>query len=225
MALMQKVTSSNDPNSIGNRMRSRRFQLFSELIDGLPKPVRIIDLGGTSAFWKNRGWADRADVQITVVNLELEPKIAENLHPVVGDATALTDFDDQSFDVAFSNSVIEHLFTLEAQRKMASETQRVAPAFWIQTPNYWFPMEPHFHMVGWQWLPESARVAMIRKRRCGWRGPCPDKEDAIQAVREVRLMTRRELREAFPSAEIWQERMFGLTKSHVAYQGFGRTIG
>jgi hypothetical protein len=224
MTLMKKVTSSTDPNSIGNRMRARRFRLFSELIDSLARPVRIIDLGGTSAFWMNRNWNDREDIQITIVNLQLEAKLADNLHPTVGDATALSAFDNDSFDVVFSNSVIEHLFTLDAQRKMAAEVQRLAPAFWVQTPNYWFPMEPHFHLLGWQWLPEPVRVALIQRRRCGWRGPCANRDVALRAVREVRLMTHRELRDSFPHAHVWREKMLGLTKSYVVYQGFGRRI-
>ena len=224
MALMQRATNSNDPNSIGNRMRGRRFRLFTSLIADLPRPLTILDVGGTAAFWKNRGLAGDDGLQITVLNLAEEPRVADNLHPVVGDATDMNEFGDQTFDVAFSNSVIEHLFTIDAQRKMADEVRRVAKAHWVQTPNYWFPMEPHFHMIGWQWLPEPVRVAMIRRRRCGWRGPCPDRDQARAAVREVRLMRGVELRRLFPESDVWGERMFGMVKSWVAHAGFPKAI-
>ncbi len=211
------VTSKD---SLSNRLRSRRFAMFASLAESLPKPVRIVDVGGTVEFWRQRDWIGRDGVEITLVNLEADPSPPAGIRSVVGDATRLDQFADKSFDVAFSNSVIEHLFTFENQMAMAREVRRVARAYWVQTPNFWFPMEPHFHVPGWQWMPVTMRVAMLRRRQCGWRGPCPDREQAEQLVREVRLMTRGEMRRCFPDATIWAERIGGLVKSWVAYGGF-----
>lgn len=208
--------------SFSNRMRSRRFSKFEGLLEGLPRPLKVIDIGGTVRFWEQRGWTDRDDVDITLVNLHAEQSAYPHIRGVAGDATKLKAFGDRQFDIAFSNSVIEHLFTLENQLAMAREVQRVARAYWVQTPNYWFPMEPHFHVPGWQWLPQSARVRLLQRRRCGWRGPCPDETEATELVREVRLMTRAELRRCFPDATLWPERLGGLVKSWVAYGGFAR---
>lgn len=91
------------------------------------------------------------------MNLAVEEQRHEDVQPLAGDATDLREFGDSSFDVVFSNSVIEHLFTFENQRRMAREVQRVGKAFWVQTPNFWFPMEPHFHVPGWQWMPRDTR--------------------------------------------------------------------
>jgi hypothetical protein len=102
---------------------------------------------------------------------------------------------------------------------MARETRRVARAYWVQTPNYWFPMEPHFLVPGWQWLPESARVAAIRRRRLGWRGPVPDADEARESVREIRLMRRTELARMFPDATLRPERFGGLVKSWIVLGG------
>lgn len=211
------VTSKD---SLSNRLRSRRFARFASLTEPLARPVRIIDVGGTVEFWRQRGWIGRAGVEITLVNLEADPAPPAGIRSVAGDATRLEQFADQSFDVAFSNSVIEHLFTFENQMAMAREVRRVARAYWVQTPNYWFPMEPHFHVPGWQWMPVSMRIALLQRRQCGWRGPCADREQAETLVREVRLMTGREMRQCFPDATIWAERLGGLVKSWVAYGGF-----
>jgi len=154
------------------------------------------------------------------VNLKPEERKHPNITPVQGDATDLSGFGDGSFDVAFSNSVIEHLFTAEKQAAMAREVRRVGKAYWVQTPNFWFPIEPHFHVPGWQWLPVRVRVELLRRRRCGWNGPCPDPQVARKAVEEVRLLRRGEVRKLFPTATIWPERVFGLVKSWVAYAGF-----
>jgi len=221
---IRSAASDSRSGSLSNTMRSRRFKYFERLVDGLSHPIRILDIGGTAEFWEQRGWAGREDAEITAVNLSAAPQRFPNIQVVKGDATNLSEYADEQFDVAFSNSVIEHVFTKQNQLSMASEVQRVAKAYWVQTPNFWFPMEPHFHVLGWQWMPRNVRVGILRKRRCGWRGPCPELEKAQAAVDEVRLMTKREIRKAFPNARIWTERIYGLPKSFVAYDGFGKSI-
>lgn len=217
---MRGVADVSDAGSLSNKMRSRRFAIFERLMEPLPKPVRILDVGGTTEFWEQRGWAGRDSVSIVLVNLSAAEQRHANIEPRAGDATSMPEYADGSFDVVFSNSVIEHLFTLENQRKMASEVARIGKAYWVQTPNFWFPIEPHFHMPGWQWMPQWARVALLRRRRCGWRGPEPDSEKAWALVREVRLMRRHELAEAFPGADVWGEKFKGLVKSWVVTKGF-----
>ena len=220
---LRRLADGSNQQSFSNQRRTARFMEFERLTAGLRRPLRIVDIGGTNEFWEQRGWADRDDVEITTVNLELEERRHDNIHPVVGDATNLADHGDKSYDVAFSNSVIEHLFTYEAQAAMAREVRRVAKAYWVQTPNYGFPMEPHFLVPGWHYLPETARVAIIRRRRCGWRGPYPELAEARQKVREIRLMKGSELRTLFPDAEVRPEKFHGLTKSWVVIHGLPGT--
>ena len=220
---IRQWADSADPNSLANRLRSRRFALFESLVSSLPKPIRILDIGGTNEFWENRGWGNRTDVQVVTLNLRVEPKLFSNIESVVGDATDLGRFQDASFDIAFSNSVIEHLFTFDNQRRMANEVRRVGKAYWVQTPNFWFPVEPHFHVLGWQWMPFGIRVSLIRRWKCGWRGPCADLEQARRLVREVRLMTDAELRQAFPDADLVPERFAGLVKSWIVIYGFPKS--
>jgi hypothetical protein len=81
--------------------------------------------------------------------------VHENIKPFTGDATNPTQFDEASFDVAFSNSVIEQLFTFVNQPSTPSEIPRVGDAFWVPTPNCWFPIELHFLVPGWHWMPLS----------------------------------------------------------------------
>jgi 2-polyprenyl-3-methyl-5-hydroxy-6-metoxy-1,4-benzoquinol methylase len=49
----------------------------------------------------------------------------------------------RSFDIVFSNSVIEHVGDAESQQQFAHEIARVGRAYWVQTPNRRFPVEPH----------------------------------------------------------------------------------
>jgi hypothetical protein len=216
---LRPLAAGSDAASLSNRLRTQRFRLFERLTANMRRPLRIIDLGGTSEFWEQRGWAGRPGIEITTVNLEAEDRRHDNIHPQVGDATHLDAYATRSFDVAFSNSVIEHLFTREAQAAMAREVRRLARAYWVQTPNYWFPIEPHFLVPGWQYLPETARIALLQRRACGWRGPCPRREDAARAVGEIRLLRRSELARLFPGATLRPERYGGLVKSWIVLGG------
>jgi hypothetical protein len=99
---------------------------------------------------------------------------------------------------------------------MAREVRRLAPAYWIQTPNYWFPMEPHFLVPGWQYLPERVRVEILTRRGVGWMGRTPDRAKAQEVIREVRLLRQRELKRMFSDATLIPERFGGLVKSWTA---------
>ena len=216
---LRGLADGSNPASLSNRLRSRRFELFERLTSTLPRPVRILDVGGTTQFWEQRGWAGRDGVLITLVNPDPQPARHANVLPVVGDGTSLREFADRSFDVVFSNSVLEHLATRAAQAAMASEIRRVGTSYWVQTPNFWFPVEPHFLFPGWQWLPLAVRIGMLRRYRMGWRGPCPEPADARRAVEEIRLLRKRELGELFPGGRILAERFLGWPKSWVVVEG------
>jgi len=223
--ILRRLADSENPDSFANRLRARRFRQFETLVSSLPRPLKILDVGGENAFWENRGWAGRTDVQIFSLNHVPEQQRHENVIPLTGDATNLAQFGDGSFDVAFSNSVIEHLFTYESQCRMASEIQRVGKTFWVQTPNFWFPMEPHFHVPGWQWMPADLRVSIIRRWKCGWRGPCPEPGKARELVQELRLLTGGELKRMFPGAILLPERFCGFVKSWTVMGRFPSHFG
>jgi hypothetical protein len=215
-SLLRASADDQSSTSLSHRLRTRRFEQFERMAATLPRPLAILDIGGTTEFWENRGWAGLEDVHITLVNLVAAEQRHDHIVPTVGDATDLSQYADNSFDLVFSNSVIEHLFALPQQEAMAREVRRLAPAYWIQTPNYWFPMEPHFLVPGWQFIPERIRVEILRRRSVGWAGHTPDRAKAEEAIREVRLLRRRELKRMFGDATLTPERFGGLVKSWTA---------
>ena len=200
-------------------MRKRRFQFFLDLLATVPRPVTICDVGGTAKFWENMGLEPDEDVDITVVNVFQQESRDPRVHTMLGDARAL-DFPDRSFDVVYSNSVIEHVGTFADQRRMAEEVRRVGVRHFVQTPNYFFPLEPHFLVPGFQFLPVDTRAWMLTKSNLGWIKRESDFAMAADIVRSVRLMRLEELRCVFPTSEIFHERLAGLSKSFVAYEGF-----
>jgi len=201
------------------RLRQRRFALFLDLLARLPRPISVCDVGGTTEFWRGLSLPDEDDVSVTVVNLERQQPAGERIQTLVGDARELP-FDAGSFDVVYSNSVIEHVGTFADQRRMAREVMRVAPRYFVQTPSYFFPIEPHFLVPGFQFLPFEVRAALLVRRRLGWVARAESMERAREEVRSVRLLRRSQVRALFPDAKIHVEKILGLTKSYVAYGGW-----
>jgi len=208
---------NTNQQSLAYQFRFKRFLFFRFLLDKLPKPVSILDIGGTQDYWNMMGFSDER-IQITLLNLEVQPVSGNSFVSVKGDATDLSAYADRSFDIVYSNSVIEHLFTKGAQQRMADEVRRVGKNYFIQTPNYYFPVEPHWVFPFFQFLPVNVRVWMTMHLNLGHIGRIEDRVAAARQVKEVRLLTGEELQKLFPGSEMYEERFLGLTKSLVAYQ-------
>ena len=61
-------------------------------------------------------------------------------------------FDDNEFDIAHSNAVIEHVGGFEAQKIFLSEIVRVSKRGMITTPNRGFPIETHTRVPLLHWM-------------------------------------------------------------------------
>lgn len=189
------------------RMRPRRMQEFLRRMapdDRTP----ILDIGGVPAFWEG------TDLNVTVLNLKLPEGHGSALEVVEGDATALP-FADGSFEIAFSNSMIEHLYTRENQLQAATEAMRVGRRLWIQTPNRWFPIEPHFLTPFVHWLPRGVRRRIVRNFTVWGLLARPTPDEAARTVDEINLLSARDLRRMFPGCTILRERFLGMTKSLI----------
>ena len=101
---------------------------------------------------------------------------------------------------------------------MAKECQRIGKAFFLQTPNYWFPLEPHFLTFGVQFLPVRVRAILLRKFSLGWYSKIKDYKKSIEVVEGTRLLRKKELKNLFPGAAIAEEKLFGFTKSFMIYK-------
>lgn len=188
----------------------------------LARKVHILDVGGMPFFWEQMHFDKREDVDITVLNLkevvDQQDKSYKNIRCVVGDARNMSQFKDHEFDIAFSNSVIEHVGDFQDQIQMANEIQRVGKSIFLQTPNYFFPLEPHFLTFGFQFLPIKARAKLLQKCDLGWYKRTPDHDLALQVAMSIRLLRKVELKKLFPRATIYSEKFCGLTKSFIVVQ-------
>jgi hypothetical protein len=62
-------------------------------------------------------------------------------------------FADNSFDLGFSNAVIEHAGSRDKQALFLAELIRVCQRCLLATPNRWFPFELHTRLPLLHWLP------------------------------------------------------------------------
>ena len=202
---------------VSAHFRRRRIATFLRLFQPTAR-TRILDVGGLPRLWSENA----VPAQLTILNLLPLPEhegrfLTANQKFVQGDGTHLP-WPDKSFDVVYSNSVIEHLGTWENQTAFARECRRAGAGYWIQTPAREFPVEPHFVTLFLHWLPPAARKRLLRYFSLwGWLArPKPEAVDA--AVAEVRLLRLKEFKRLFPDSRILVERWLGLPKSYIAYK-------
>jgi len=176
--------------------RRRKLALFLETMRPGPE-TRVVDVGvGDTGFGTEPGvaashnffealypWPER----ITAVSDVPLPNFAREF-PLVRTVTASgteLPFEDDAFDVAFSNAVVEHVGARDQQRRFIAELCRVAPRVFLSTPNRWFPLETHTLVPLVHWLPRGqADRAMHALRRRNWE--------------RVELLGKRELLALFP---------------------------
>ncbi len=215
--LFLSLADSRSDNSLALKLRLKTITVFKEFIRGLPKPVRIIDVGGTEVFWEMMGFGGEESVDITLLNLSEEKTRYPNIKSVAGDARNLHQFKTNEFTIGFSHSVIEHVGTYVDQKQMANELQRVGKHYFLQTPSFYFPMEPHFLFPFFQFFPLWFKVYLIQHFNLGHYNKIKDRGQAVNTVNSIRLLKKKELKELFPDAIIIDNRLFGLTQSYIVH--------
>ncbi len=195
--------------------RRRRMRQFERFFD-LTASTRVLDVGGTPGNWE----FTRVRPRLTILNTPRAKQDApSDVTWVSGDGRQLP-FANRSFDIVFSNSVIEHVGATGEQRAFAHEIARVGVHYWVQTPNRRFPIELHLLTPFVHLLPRSWQRRLI-PRFTVWElltRPKPDERDYYLShfLNDVRLLDGAGLRDLFPGARLLRERFFGLTKALIA---------
>ncbi|MBV9512070.1 MAG: class I SAM-dependent methyltransferase [Caulobacteraceae bacterium] len=205
------------------RRRAARLQDLIERLAAAKGGCRIIDLGGEPGYWKDFDLERLRALNVSIAIVNLAPQtVADPMFSFLqGDACSVAQFEDASFDLAHSNSVIEHVGEWDAMRAFAGEVRRLAPSYYVQTPYFWFPIEPHFMTPLFHWLPEPTRVQALLKRGFGHHARERTVDAAIRTIRSARLLDRAQFAALFPDARYEHERAFGLVKSLIGVRVAG----
>ena len=184
------------------RARERRHaQLFG--LTGATPQTRVLDIGcGRLGLRRHE-----PDLDITGVDRTPRPDYPGPF--VLADALVGLPFADGEFDLAYCSSVIEHVAPRDRDA-FARELRRVARGWYVQTPAFSFPVEPHALLPFAHWLPP-------RLRRRYWRlGVAGEWE-------EIELLRRAEMAALFGAPVA--ERAGPLVKSGVSVRPAGRAPG
>jgi len=221
--IARAITNYDDPRSFGSRLRARRVAPLKAMIESVHAQhghVSIIDIGGTEQYWNilPRQYLIEHDVRIAVVNLpssELPPDHGLFTF-TTGDGCDLSAVPDRAFHIAHANSVIEHVGDWPRMQRFAAELRRVSEHQYVQTPNFWFPVEPHCMTPFFHWLPRPTRMWLVRKYELGHWPRAESVDAAALRVDSARLLDRSMMASLFSDCSISIERLLGLPKSIIA---------
>jgi Methyltransferase domain len=176
--------------------------------------MSVIDLGGTASAWMHTPIRPKS---VHIVNLERPPTdLPSWLRVEVADACDLpAAIRTGSYDLVFSNSVIEHVGGHAQRQRFAATVHELADRHWVQTPYRYFPVEPHWLFPAGQFLPVKARATVVRR----WplvHTPNIDRDRALREALGVELLSITDLKYYFPDSQIRHDRLAGLVKSLIA---------
>ena len=212
--------------SLQHKFRERRFRTVLTIIEGQlaeKDSISILDAGGVVAYWRMLPVELRQRVHITILNLEESVEGDRHIERdgltvelVAGDACNMPQYADDSFDMVHSNSVIEHVGSYSNMFRFASEVRRVGQVYYVQTPNFWFPIDPHNGVPFLHWFPDAMRAYLNSKMRLAMYQRTEYGTALIGRIEHCRMISARMLREFFPKADMKRERFLLLfTKSLI----------
>ena len=206
------------------KSREQKFEFFSSVFQPRPED-RVLDVGVSGKFFAHYTFEDFYPFRdrITAGSIRLDDiETARRAYPLpsyaVFDGCSLP-FPDKSFDIVFPNAVIEHIIGDGRQAQFAHELTRVGRSWFVTTPNYWFPLEPHYHLPFIQFLPRALQLRY--NQLFGTSIPKGELQD-------LALVSARDLQRLFPTSVIARMRVTFWPETLVAYHvqpGRGSSTG
>ncbi len=218
----KKLANYDSQTSLGSKFRLRRVEPLLEMIQSVYQQhgqVTIIDVGGTRQYWNilPLDYFEQYNISVTLVNFPGTVTLKDDKHFVFieTDGTDLANFADQAFHIGHSNSVVEHVGDWDRMVRFAEEISRVSQKLFVQTPNYWFPIEPHCMTPFFHWLPKPLRVWLVLHFKLGHWPKATTVSEAVRTVESARLLDKKMYQALFEHSDIVTERFFLLPKSFV----------
>ena len=193
--------------SLAGYFRRKRFCDFDQFLSGIGS---IIDFGGTPDIWLS---VHRSNV----VLLNIDEQAAPTGFMIMKGDGRKTLLPDKSFDLAFSNSTIEHVGTWQDQQAFAKELCRVGKRVYCQTPARGFFFEPHYFTPFVAWVGFLLKnywfVRYFTYYGLRWK---PSRAQVKDFQSHLRLLNYSEMQHLFPNWSIRRERFLGMTKAYIA---------
>lgn len=199
--------------------RQKRMSRFVAIVEPSSEDM-VLDVGGYPGTWTSRPqFVRRIDcLNVHEVNWDSSRYPNHHITTLVGNGCSL-EFEDSSYDILYSNSVIEHVGAWSEQKAFAQEARRVGNRLWVQTPALECPIEPHYLAPFVHWLP-----VVVRRRILRWCTPWgwiqkPTQHEIDKTIAFTRLLSKKQFMELFPDCVILTERLMGIfPKSYIAYR-------
>lgn len=197
------------------RARERMLQRFLALYQPGPT-TRVLDLGVTPDLTlpESNHFEQRYPfpAALTAASIEDLTPLRARFPQVtlVSIAPGALPFADASFDLVFCSAVLEHVGDDAQQGRFIAEILRVGKAYFLTTPNRWFPLEFHTLLPLLHWLPKKVHQRLLR----GLGKPFWASTDNLN------LLSRTSLRRRFPSTQqpvVESVRLFGWPSNLIVH--------
>jgi ubiquinone/menaquinone biosynthesis C-methylase UbiE len=193
--------------------RAKRVRKLVSMYPNLNE-MSVLDVGGRPIIWELL--AKECNIRpkkLILLNTEEEEASFDQYERVIGDGRNLP-YPDNTFDLVFSNSVIEHVGNETDKIAFAQECLRVGKNIYIQTPNKWFPVETHLVTLFIHWFPQEwfKKLSFLSIR---FLFLLSNRQQFQDIVSGIRLVDKQQLKTFFPQRTIVTERFFGIAKSFI----------
>ncbi len=160
-------------NKISKRNRDRKYFYFKEKV-GFTSKTKILDVGFADHEFSpidnylEKHYPFRANITALGVGGKDEfAKKYPDVEAVLYDGE-LFPFADKSFDIGWSNAVIEHVGGKDRQLLFLKELLRTCRTVYFTTPNSYFPVELHTRTLFLHWLPKAVFDNYLRRTGKSW---------------------------------------------------------
>jgi SAM-dependent methyltransferase len=198
-----------------------RRKRLAELLKIYPdiENYSVLDVGGRPFIWNLlKEYYNVTPKHLVLLNTPAEAALpeSEDYSVKIADGCNLP-YGDNSFDLVFSNSVIEHVGQAEEMAQFSKECERVGRRIYIQTPNRWFPVDAHLGVAFIHWLPRSLykKLSFLSLRYPFTINNPMQRRDFDLEFETTYLLTLKQLEQLFPQKRIISEKFLFLIKSFV----------
>jgi SAM-dependent methyltransferase len=166
---MKMINATN----ISSKNRERKYKLFLETIKPSEKDT-VLDVGFNNMEYspvdnyleKNYPYLSN----ITALGIgsgDLFKKNYPDIKTIIYDGITFP-FEDKTFDIVWSNAVLEHVGNESCQIRFLKELCRTGKKVYFTTPNRWFPFELHSRLPLLHWLPKKIFDKLLYKTSHRW---------------------------------------------------------